>query len=67
LDANDRNYRYVAPEVQWPETHGKDKVLITKESDIYEMAMTIYEARSHEWTSSGPVAISDSPLLGLVE
>ncbi|KAF9789186.1 kinase-like domain-containing protein [Thelephora terrestris] len=53
LDANDSNFRYVAPEVQWPETHGKEKVLITKESDIYEMAMTVYEVLSNNIPYSG--------------
>ena len=41
------NFRYSAPEVQWPEEHGMDKVLITKESDAYGLAMVVYEANSH--------------------
>jgi hypothetical protein len=40
----DGNYRYMAPEIQSPEDHEMDKVLITKASDVYEMAMVIYEA-----------------------
>jgi len=37
------SYRYSAPEVQWPEDHGNDKVLITKGSDVYGMGMVAYE------------------------
>lgn len=37
------NYRYSAPEIQWPEDHGMDKILITKESDVYGMGMVVYE------------------------
>ena len=44
---------YLAPELQQPKNHGMDKVLITKESDIYGMAMVIYEARSHKPISYG--------------
>ena len=46
--------RYLAPEIQWPEDYGTDKILITKESDIYGMAMVIYEARHYKPISSGP-------------
>lgn len=41
------NYRYSAPEIQWPEDHDTDEILITKESDVYGMAMIAYEASSH--------------------
>ena len=42
-DADDS--RYSAPEIQRPEDYGLDNILLTKESDMYEMAMVIYEAR----------------------
>ena len=29
------NYRYSAPEIQWPEDHGMDKILLTEGSDVY--------------------------------
>jgi len=37
------NYRYSAPEIQWPEDYGTDKIVITKESDVYGMGMIVYE------------------------
>lgn len=37
------NYRYSAPEIQWPENHDVDEILITKESDVYGMGMVLYE------------------------
>lgn len=40
------DFRYVAPEVQWPEDYGLVAVPITKEGDMYAFAMVIYEARS---------------------
>ena len=43
--------RYLAPELQWPEDYGMDKILITKESDIYGMAMVVYEVRSYKLIS----------------
>jgi len=46
------NYRYSAPEIQWPEDHGKDDILITKESDVYGMGMVVYEASSDHPASS---------------
>ena len=46
--------RYLAPEIQWPEDYGTDKILITKESDIYGIAMVIYEARPYKSISPGP-------------
>ena len=45
--------RYQAPELQVPEDYGIDKILITKESDVYGMAMVIYEARSYKPISPG--------------
>ena len=50
-DLGDR--RYLAPEIQLPEDYGTDKILMTKESDIYGMAMVIYEARSYKTVSPG--------------
>jgi serine/threonine protein kinase len=41
------SFRYAAPEIQWPEDHDMDKILITKESDVYGMGMVAYEASSH--------------------
>ena len=40
-------YRYLAPEIRWPEAYGTDKIPVMKESNIYGMAMIIYEARSY--------------------
>jgi hypothetical protein len=45
LDASISDYRYAAPEIQWTEDYQKGEVLITKKSDVYEMAMVIYEVR----------------------
>lgn len=53
-------YRYLAPEVQWLEDNTADKgdttdkILITKESDVYGMGMVAYEASFHRMVSSGP-------------
>ena len=44
-DAPTDDLRYSAPEVQWPELYDKREVHITKESDVYEMAMVIYMVR----------------------
>ena len=54
LEEDPRGYRYLAPEIQWPEEHGTDKILVTKESDIYGMAMVVYEARFYKTISCGP-------------
>lgn len=45
---DDGDFRYAAPEVGWPEDYGMDEVMITKESDVYGMAMVFYEARFHQ-------------------
>ena len=52
--------RYLAPEIQWPEDYGTDEVLVTKESDVYGMAMVIYEVIFifHKPTSLGQDRIS---------
>ena len=52
------NYRYSAPEIQWPEDHGTDDILITKESDVYGMGMVVYEVSSNFPVSSSPTAES---------
>lgn len=39
--------RYSAPEIQWPEDYGEANFIITKESDVYGLAMVTYEARSY--------------------
>ena len=41
------NYRYSAPEIQWHDDGDTDKILITKESDVYGMGMVAYEASFH--------------------
>ena len=52
LDDIDK-YRYSAPEVQWRDGNEPEKILITKESDVYGMAMVAYEASSQRPVSSG--------------
>jgi hypothetical protein len=47
LEENLDGHRYLAPEIQWPEDYNMEKVVVTKESDVYGMAMVIYKARSH--------------------
>lgn len=48
LSVRDLDYSpYSAPEILWPEEHGKDKIVITKESDVYGIGMIVYEASSH--------------------
>ena len=59
------NYRYSAPEIQWPEDHGKDEILITKESDVYGMGMVAYEASSHRPVPSDPKIKSHVDPVGL--
>ena len=44
LDENVDEYQYFAPEIQWPEDYDMEKILITKESDVYSLAMVAYEA-----------------------
>ena len=65
LDVEDLDYRYVAPEVQWPENSRKDEVLITKQSDVFEMAMVIYEASPYLGLS-GPVVQPHARFPGLI-
>ena len=48
LKGNLGGNRYLAPEIQWPEDYGTDEVIVTKESDVFGMAMVIYEARSYK-------------------
>lgn len=62
---NAGNFRYSAPEVGWPEEYGSYKVLITKESDMYGMAMVIYEVSLRLAVPSGRRAESDVDSLGL--
>lgn len=60
--------RFRAPEVQWPEEHAVeqiDEVAMTKESDVYEVAMVAYEASFYRLTSSRLRIIPQ--LLGLDE
>ena len=54
LEADMDKCRYSAPEIQWPEDHDMDKVLITKESDVYGVGMVAYEASPHCPVSSSP-------------
>ena len=65
LDADPFDYRYVAPEVQWPEFYCNDEVLITKQSDVFEMAMVIYEASPYGGLS-GPVVQAHARFPGLI-
>ena len=48
--------RYSAPEILSPEDYDMDKVLITKQSDVYAIGMVAYEASSHCPASPGPRA-----------
>ncbi|KAF9648576.1 kinase-like protein [Thelephora ganbajun] len=45
MPTNTRTYdhRYSAPELLWPKDLGMDKILTTKESDVYGMGMVAYE------------------------
>ena len=65
LDVDPFDYRYVAPEVQWPEYYHRDEVLITKQSDVFEMAMVIYEASPYRGLS-GPVVQAHPRFPGLI-
>ena len=56
LDGAPDECRYSAPEVQWYDDGGREKVLITRESDVYGMAMVVYEVSS---------AVSRKPAQGL--
>ena len=47
MDENTDEGQYMAPEIQWPEDYGMEKVLITKASDVYAMGMVAYEVSSH--------------------
>ena len=58
LKGNLGGNRYLAPEIQWPEDYGMDEVIVTKESDIYGMAMITYEARFYKSVSPRPDQIS---------
>ena len=59
------NYRYLAPELQQPEGHGTDEILITKESDVYGMAMVVSEAGYYHPLPSSIRVNSRVDLLGL--
>ena len=65
LDGDVHRYRYSAPEIQWRDEHTTDKILITKESDVYGMAMIAYEASSRHPVSPGPRVESHVNRLGL--
>ena len=47
MDEDIDDYRYMAPETLLPEEVYVDKILATKESDVYGMGMVVYEASSH--------------------
>ena len=53
VEGNSGNQCYLAPELQ-PQKYISDKIIVTKESDIYGMANIIYEARSYKLISLGP-------------
>lgn len=65
LDVDPFDFRCGAPEVLWPEEYGKNEVLITKESDVFEMAIVIYEASPYRGPSD-PVAQPHDRLPGPV-
>ena len=49
VDGDDNNYRYMEPEILLPDelhTGNVDRILATKEGDVYGMAMVTYEASS---------------------
>ena len=58
------NSRYSALEIQQPEYYGLDKILPTKKSDMYGIAMVIYEARPSELVSLCPTVRSHANILG---
>ena len=64
LDENMYKCQYSAPEIQWPEDYDMEKVLITKESDVYSLAMVAYEASFRRPVSSGSRANSHVNPLG---
>lgn len=41
------NYRYLAPEIQWPDDGETDQIQITAQSDVYGMGMVAYEVSDH--------------------
>jgi len=47
------NDRYSAPELHQLDGRSVDEIPVTKESDVYEMGMVIYEASSHRPVLSG--------------
>jgi len=58
------DYRYWAPEIQWPEDRGLGKILLTTESDVYGMGMVVYEASCGCPAPPDPRAKSHINLLG---
>ena len=65
LDGYLDEHRYSAPETMWSADNVMDKILITKESDVYGIGMVAYQVRSHRLASSGPRVKSHFHLLGL--
>lgn len=66
LNENISDHRFVAPEIQWPEEHDAgrtDKILVTKESDVYGIGMVVYTVSFHRLVSSGPRVKSHVDLL----
>ena len=66
LNENINDHRFVAPEIQWPEEHDPgrtDKILVTKESDVYGIGMVVYTVCFHCLVSSGPRVKSHVDLL----
>jgi hypothetical protein len=47
-----QNYRYAAPEIQWPDEEDEEP-RITKQSDVYGMGMIAYEASPYHPMLSG--------------
>ena len=48
------NYRYSAPETQFPKDQGEGITPITRQRDVYGMGMITYEASSHIPVSPSP-------------
>ena len=65
IDWDDGKNRYSAPEVQWFDESSTGKFVITKESDVYGMAMIAYRVSSNRPVSSCPRVKSHVSLQGI--
>ena len=55
------NYRYSAPETQFPKDHSEGVTPNTYTRDVYAMGMIIFEASSHHPGSPGPCQCKTLP------